>query len=242
MRANVELDGYSIVCDFDCQQLPTEKTIINTINAYSWVVSDSDSLFRSALTDSDILLPDGISVVYAARILKGVKVRKVAGIDLHKQLLELLDKEEGRCFYLGSSDSVLKSIKGKVAEEYPNVEVGFFSPPFKLSFSEEDNEQMCSIINDFRPDVLFVGMTAPKQEKWIHNNKINIQSNVICGIGAVFDFYSGNKNRPPMWMVNLGMEWLGRLLSEPTRLWKRYTVYNVLFIKKILKLRLKSQS
>ena len=96
---------------------------------------------------------------------------------------------------------------------------------------------MIEAINDFEPDVLFVGMTAPKQEKWIIENASFVKAHVITGIGAVFDFYAGTKERPAQWMIDWGLEWLGRLISDPKRLWKRYVVYNPVFVYKILKIK-----
>ena len=96
---------------------------------------------------------------------------------------------------------------------------------------------MIKVVNRFKPDVLFVGMTAPKQEKWIFENAYRLETHIITGIGAVFDFYAGTKKRPSKWMINWGLEWLGRLVSDPKRLWKRYIIYNPVFIYKILRLK-----
>lgn len=112
-----------------------------------------------------------------------------------------------------------------------------YSPPFKAAFSKEDNMKMIKLINDFAPDALFVGMTAPKQEKWILENHDALNAHITCGIGAVFDFYAGTKSRPPRWMISMGLEWLVDLISDPRRLWKRYIIYNPVFVWKVLKLR-----
>lgn len=93
---------------------------------------------------------------------------------------------------------------------------------------------MIRVINEFNPDVLFVGMTAPKQEKWAYDNKDNLKTGLICSIGAVFDFYAGTVQRPGKIWVNLGLEWLGRLLKEPRRMWRRYIVYGFIFFYKII--------
>ena len=207
-----------------------DSMVINTINAYSWVMANSNSDFRSALSTSDQLLPDGVAIQIAARLLSNKAIPKIAGADLHDYLLRLLEQKKGRCFYLGSSLTTLERIKQRLKVEYPSIQVAMYSPPYKSSFSKEDNDVMINTIREFCPDVLFVGMTAPKQELWIYQNRSRIHVPIMCGIGAVFDFYAGTKRRPAQWMINWGLEWFGRLLSEPKRMWKRYLVYNCVFL------------
>ncbi|MEX0275522.1 MAG: WecB/TagA/CpsF family glycosyltransferase, partial [Flavobacteriaceae bacterium] len=107
--------------------------------------------------------------------------------------------------------------------------------PFKKVFSEKDSEEMIKAVNAFKPDVLFVGMTAPKQEKWVYVNGDQLNVNMVCSIGAVFDFYAGTVKRPSNVWINLGLEWLGRLLKEPRRMWKRYIYYGIIFLGHIVK-------
>lgn len=234
---NITLSDYSITADYMFDRIPEKPITVNTINAYSWVMADKDPLFRQALVRSDYLLPDGIAIVWAARYIRKESIRKTAGADLHRMILETLNRVGGKCFYLGASDETLSLICRRLREEYPNVQVETFSPPFKPVFDPEDNREMVRRINGFAPDALFVGMTAPKQEKWILENRSIVKAQVICGIGAVFDFYAGTKKRPPRWMIGLGLEWFGRLVSDPKRLWRRYIVYNPVFVWKILKLK-----
>lgn len=235
----VELGDFRVSDDFCLTDIPKNKTIVNTINAYSWVMTNNNMVFKEALQTSDYLLPDGVSIVWASKFLTNRKIKKIAGADLHKLLLDILNKNSGKCFYLGSSENTLSLIREKINLNYPNISIETYSPPFKEVFSKEDNDQMCKSINNFDPDVVFVGMTAPKQEMWILQNKNNINAKVICGIGAVFDFFAETKKRPPRWMISLGLEWFGRLLSDPKRLWRRYLIYNFVFVKEIIKLKYK---
>lgn len=217
-------------------ELPADSTLlINTINQYSFCMANLDSGFKESLQKSDILLPDGVGVVVAAKVLSGKKIKKIAGADVHKHMLDDLNKKGGSCFYLGASDDTLKKISKKMAAEYPNVKVGSYSPPYKKEFTDEDNEQMVAAVNAFKPDVLFIGMTAPKQEKWAAQHKEMLDAKVICTIGAVFDFYAGTIERPSDLWINLGLEWLGRLVKEPKRLWRRYLYYGPVFVKLIVK-------
>ncbi len=206
------------------------QQVINTINAYSFVLTKKDDLFRKALIESDILLPDGFPIVSALKILEKVKIKKIAGADIFSHLMNMAEKTGLRVYFLGSSINTLEKIVAKANEEFPHVKIGFFSPPYKHEFSLEDNSQILSHINEFRPDIVFVGMTAPKQEKWVYEHRNSIHADIICSIGAVFDFYAGTVNRPsPMW-VYLNLEWFIRLLKEPKRLWKRYLIHSPKFM------------
>jgi N-acetylglucosaminyldiphosphoundecaprenol N-acetyl-beta-D-mannosaminyltransferase len=131
---------------------------------------------------------------------------------------------------------VLTLIREQAAVDYPILEVLTYSPPYKPEFSEEDNLAMIQAINDANPDLLWIGMTAPKQEKWTyqHWNELNIHCH--CGtIGAVFDFYAGTSKRAPLWWQKHALEWLFRLLKEPKRMSRRYVIGNPLFLWNVIK-------
>ena len=219
----------------ELEKLPGKKLLINTINAHCYNIAQFDLEYMKALYASDILLPDGVSVVMAIRFLKNNKITKIAGADLFFYELEKLNRNNGKCFFLGSSESTLQKIKNRISKDYPNIQVESYSPPFKKEFSESDNKIMLDKINEFGPNVLMVGMTAPKQEKWAYKHYQNLNVGHICCIGAVFDFYAGNINRAPQWMINLGLEWFYRLIREPGRMWRRYIIGNTKFIYYILK-------
>jgi len=224
MSYNVFTDPLSTIA------ITETKQIINTINPHSYVTAKSDPLFETALRDSDVLLPDGSGIVIAAQKLHGRQIQKIAGADLHLHLLQLLNDQKKKCFYMGSSQHTLDKIKEKLNREYPDIKAEFYSPPFKPEFTDEDNGAIVQAINDFEPDVLFVGMTAPKQEKWLHTHKNVLEVKVACSIGAVFDFYAGTVQRPSQFWIDLHLEWLPRLLKEPKRLWRRNFVSTPLFL------------
>lgn len=224
-----ECMGYSLYSDNLSDLRFEKKALINTINQYSYCIAEEDSDFKQALSNSDILLPDGVGMVWANRFLNGEKINKIAGADIHRFLLKRLNQNGGSCFYLGASNQTLDKIEKNLKKNYPNVRIGNYSPPYKPEFSQEDSERMISEVNSFRPDVLFVGMTAPKQEKWSHKYKERLDATVICSIGAVFDFYAGTVERPSSQWRDLGLEWLGRLVKEPKRMWKRYIFYGAKF-------------
>ncbi len=222
--------GYDLFAD-SLDTLPMNgKLEVDTINQYSFCMAEKDPAFKTALMQSDILLPDGVGITWASRFLNGIAVKKIAGADLHQNLLQRMDCIGGSCFYLGASKETLDLIHTKLRREYPNIRVGSYSPPYKDSFSREDSELMIKQVNLFKPNVLFIGMTAPKQEKWSHQHKNELNANIICSIGAVFDFYAGKIERPGKIWIDMGLEWLGRFLKEPKRMWKRYFYYGAVFI------------
>ena len=221
------------------EELPQKKPlVINTLNQYSYCVAEKDAVFKKALLNADVLLPDGIGVVAAVYLLHQKKIRKIAGADLFKQQMEKLEKQKGSCFFLGSHQTTLDIIKEKLSKEYPSVRAGFYSPPFKAVFSTADNQQMIQAVNSFQPDVLFVGMTAPKQEKWVIAHQSLLQTKVICSIGAVFDFYAGTVDRPGNFWISMGLEWFIRLLKEPKRMWRRYLYYGPVFAYSVVRKKL----
>ena len=133
--------------------------------------------------------------------------------------------------FMGSSQKVLNLIVKRAAEVYPHLKVVTYSPPYKPEFSDEDNKAIIDAINAANPDLLWIGMTAPKQEKWTysHWSELNIHCHVGT-IGAVFDFFAGTVERAPLWWQRHGLEWLYRLLKEPKRMWRRYIIGNALFL------------
>ena len=206
-----------------------KKTLINTINQYSYCITLQDDEFKEALQQSDVLLPDGVGITFAASFLDNKKIKKIAGADIHQYLLDECERENKSCFYLGSSPKTLNLLREKLSSEHPKLKVGFYSPPYKAKFSDEDNSKMLDAVNEFEPDVLFVGMTAPKQETWSYKFKDSLNTKVICSIGAVFDFYAGTVKRPNKIWIDVGLEWFIRLLKEPGRMRRRYLYYGPLF-------------
>ena len=297
--------------------LPEGKLLINTINAHSYNTARKDKLFAEALTNGDVLIPDGVSIVKACKWIKAKSQPKerIAGWDLFSFEMGKLEREseerrvkseessadndnqvEGKSkidnsssasadnsclgkrlyepsatfnpqhstfinsssasadnstfnpqhstfrspqrtvMFMGSSQKVLDLIVKRAAEVYPHLKVVTYSPPYKPEFSDDDNKAIIDAINATDPDLLWIGMTAPKQEKWTysHWDELNIHCHVGT-IGAVFDFFAGTVERAPMWWQRHGLEWLYRLLKEPKRMWRRYIIGNALFLWNMLK-------
>lgn len=223
--------------------LPEGKLLINTINAHSFNTAKKDQLFAEALTNGDMLIPDGVSIVKACKWIKAKSQPKerIAGWDLFSFEMEKLERESEELrtkseeskivMFMGSSQKVLDLIVKRAAVDYPHLKVVTYSPPYKPEFSDEDNKAIIDAINEANPDLLWIGMTAPKQEKWTysHWNELNIHCHVGT-IGAVFDFFAGTVERAPIWWQEHGLEWLYRLMKEPKRMWRRYIIGNSLFL------------
>lgn len=228
--------------------LPEGKLLINTINAHSYNTARKDSLFAEALTNGDVLLPEGVSIVMACKWIKAKSLPKerIAGWDLFAFEMEKLERESEELrtkseeskivMFMGSSQKVLDLIVKRAAEVYPHLKVVTYSPPYKTEFSDEDNKAIIDAIHAANPDLLWIGMTAPKQEKWTYSHwkELNIHCHV-GSIGAVFDFFAGTMKRAPMWWQEHGLEWLYRLLKEPKRMWRRYIIGNALFLWNMVK-------
>lgn len=210
--------------------------IVACANPHSLVEAASDAEFSRSLFAADLLLPDGAGIVIASKVLGRPVRERVAGMEFFLEYSRLSHIRGGiRYFFLGSSDAVLSAIRDRVNREYPEIQVvGLYSPPFKSEFSDADNAEMLQIINAAAPDALWVGMTAPKQEKWVDEHKDRLQVQMVASIGAVFDFYAGSKPRAPAWVRNIGLEWLPRLFREPRRLARRNFISSPVFMARVI--------
>lgn len=234
---SLHLSSLSIY-DNSLDKLPSQKILVSTLNAHSFNIAQKDMFFAEALINSTVLLPDGISIILAKLLLNRKRFKKIAGIDLFYYEMNRINLARGTCLFLGSTSNTLNLISERASVEFPEITVYTYSPPFKSEFSVEDDNKMIEMINSCKPDVLFIGMTAPKQEKWAYKNFRSLDAGHVCCIGAVFDFYSGNIKRAPRIMISIGLEWLYRLIKEPNRMWRRYLIGNMRFVYLIIKERI----
>lgn len=222
----------------EMENWPEGKFLIDTVNSHSFVLAQKDTAFAQALMDADALLPDGSYIVKASRWLKmkNAPQEKIAGADLFLYEMEKLEEKGGTCLFMGSSEPVLKRIRGNAAERYPHIRVETYSPPYKPVFSDQDNQAIIDAIHVVDPDLLWIGMTAPKQEKWLHDHWDQLHIHCHTGaIGAVFDFFAGTINRAPEWWIRHNLEWLYRFIREPRRMWRRVFVSGPAFLWAALK-------
>lgn len=202
------------------------------LNPHSYASALNDNTFRQALLASDLLVADGVGVVIASRWLGGNVTGRVTGSDVFFGVNAALDKVGGgSVFFLGSTEECLRDIEARFKTDYPNLRfAGGYSPPFKPEWSSAELDAMRDAIRQANADVLWVGMTAPKQEKWIFENLPHLNVKFAGAIGAVFDFYTGRVKRSSPIFQRLGLEWLPRLVQQPRRLWRRMFVSAPIFV------------
>jgi N-acetylglucosaminyldiphosphoundecaprenol N-acetyl-beta-D-mannosaminyltransferase len=198
-------------------------------NPHSLVVAQSDAEFRSALDACSAVVADGVGLTMASKLVGANVGPRITGTDYFLGLMSQLDRRGGRVFFLGSTDYVLKLVLAKTNRQFPNLHITVLSPPYG-SWSESDTQKVLDAIREARPDVLWVGMTAPKQEKWVHRFASQVGVPVIGSVGAVFDYYAETVQRAPEWYCRNGLEWLYRLLHEPKRLWRRTLISTPAFL------------
>ncbi len=213
-----------------------EKSQVCVPNVYTTVLMQKDEEFKRIHNHCSLAIPDGLPLVWVSRLIGQPIPERVAGPDLFEKFSEIAAQKGYRCFFLGASPDTLEKMSEKLRARFPGLNiVGTYSPPLMDEFSEEENQKIIGMVNEAKPEVLWVGLSAPKQEKWIGKNLNLLDVHVTIGVGAAFDFVAGKVRRAPRWMQKIGLEWLFRLCQEPRRLWKRYFIGNAIFIWLIIK-------
>lgn len=208
-------DGYTLVKDsLDCIPLDG-KAVVNTISPNSYGLSRKDPDMDEALKGSDYLVLDGVYFGLWPLLRYGKRARRITGWDCFIYYLGRMQETGGKVFLLGSTPETLQKMTDRIGKEYPAVRVRSYSPPFKPEFDEEDNRKMAEAVNAFAPDLLVVGMTAPKQEKWTYFNMPRLNAHVSIAVGNVFDWYAGNTRRPGQFWQKAGLEWFVRIFYRP---------------------------
>lgn len=217
-----------LVTDLAKKRIPS---FVCFVNAHMTVEAYKSKPFAQRLKEAVLLLPDGAPIAKAFGLLYKKKQERIAGMDFMPALIRHLNNqpEQFRIFLLGSTMEILNAIEIKIKTEYPNLQlVGMYSPPFRDLIPEELQE-INKTINQSGAEVVFVSLGCPKQEKWMAANYRFINA-VLLGVGGAFPVFAGLQQRAPLWMQFLLLEWLYRLLKEPSRLWKRYFYTNTVFI------------
>ena len=209
------------------------KTIINgyicVSNVHMCMEVFDNSEFRSVVNNADCIIPDGKPLALGLKLLGRKKAQQVRGTDITLALCHLAQRNNWVIGLYGGSEETLKQLTYFLSNTFPELKIGCtISPPFRL-LSEQEDEGYTQAINNADVQILFVGLGCPKQEKWMAAHKGQVHS-IMLGVGAAFDFLSGQKKEAPKWIQIIGLEWLFRLVSEPRRLWKRYLINNPRFI------------
>ena len=218
-----------------------EANYVTITGVHGVMESQVDVDVRRIHNQAGMVAPDGMPLVWLGRLSGHNHVDRVYGPDLMLALCDRSTTKGYRHYFYGGDDGVPELLKSKLVNRFPGLNVvGTFSPPFR-ALSDEEDEKIVEDINDAEPDIVWVGLSTPKQERWMAAHVNRLKAPVLIGVGAAFDFHTGLKMQAPRWIQRGGLEWLFRLLTEPRRLWRRYLRNNPLFILMILQqaLRLK---
>lgn len=216
-----------------------EKFYVCAPNAYVTVIANEDNELLQIINNAAIVIPDGMSAVWYSKTFKNDNylLERIDGSKFFYEFSKIANIKGYSYYFMGGkNENILKKMKQKVNKEFNNIEVkGYYCPPFRKDFTGDINDLIVKKINECKPDILWVGLSAPKQEKWIYRNFKRLDIKMAAGIGAVFNFYTGEVKRAPQWMQNNGLEWLYRIYAEPKRLLKKYIVYNTKFMILVVK-------
>ena len=204
---------------------------INFLNVHVVMEARRDHIFHAMLADQRMFnVPDGMPLIWLARAQGHELKRRVYGPDLMRDFCVVAAARGYRHFFYGGAPGVPERLAANLMRQCPGTKVvGAYSPPFR-PLTESEDEDVVAMINDARPDVLWLGLGCPKQERWAFAHRFRLNVPIIASVGQAFDIYSGRIGQAPVWMRESGLEWLYRLLTNPGRLWKRYLVYNSQFV------------
>lgn len=181
-----------------------------------------DRSYAAIINNSFLSIPDGKPLQIVGRLKGNKEISRLFGPTVMEKFIDWGRKDGTKHFFFGSSEENLNKLKQTIEQKYPGTLIsGMIAPPFQ-PVNEWNNNGFIQLINDTRPDFIWVGLGAPKQERWMYDNLRNLNKGIMFGIGAGFDYLAGNTKHAPVWMKNMALEWLYRLVQEPRRLWKRY--------------------
>ncbi len=203
-------------------------------NVHMVIEAYGDKSFQKLLNEANVVAPDGRPLSVFLRLSEGINQDRVCGMDILPDLLKQAEATGKSVYFYGTTEELLKIITKKAGIEFPALKLaGYCAPPFRTLTDEED-AVVVEKIKEAKPDLVFVSLGCPKQERWMaeHKNKLNT---CLLGLGQAFKVYAGTEKRLPKWMRDLSLEWIYRLIQEPGRLWKRYVYTNSYFLILVLR-------
>jgi N-acetylglucosaminyldiphosphoundecaprenol N-acetyl-beta-D-mannosaminyltransferase len=203
---------------------------IAVTSVHGLIMAEDDPQIRRTLNEADIATPDGMPIVWALRSFGAREQQRVYGPTLMLELCRDAAEHAHRIFLYGGREETLPILRARLEEKFPGLQIaGTYSPPFRSLTAEEDTKVQ-KMIRAADPDIIFVGISTPKQEKWMHEHRAAFPGVTMIGVGAAFDFHAGRTRQAPEWMQRNGLEWLFRLAVEPARLWRRYLLLTPRFL------------
>lgn len=217
---------FSIVESFIQSDAPH---LIWSVNVDPFMQLTKDGKFRDIYEAADLVLADGMPLVWISRLFGNSIPERITGIDFLEEFAPIAEKKGYSYFFVTSSEKTLTLAKQKLQEKFPRLVIHTYAPPFSPRWTKKESEAIVDAIATARPDILFVGVGAPRQEKWIYQNWRRLNVPVALGIGGALEMVAGFKKRAPRWMQNAGLEWFFRFLQDPWRLWRRYMINMIQF-------------
>lgn len=209
------------------------------VNAHCINHAQDDPVYRDILACADLVYADGVSIVWAGRMLGGCRLVKMTGAAWIDGYCSLAEQSALRTFILAGEPGVAQTAAARLIERYPGMQIVGVADGF---IQERDENQVLSEVNSSGAEVLMVGMGVPRQELWIARHRERIHARVCWGVGALFDYVAGVERRAPGWMDSAGLEWLWRLMVDPAKKWKRYLLGNPKFALRVLQERLRKEN
>lgn len=210
-----------------------KRICVTPVNCILW--ARKIPRLKNIYNTSDMNLPDGVPLIWASKLFNNPISGRVTGLDLLPEFAKIASQKKYTFFFLGGGEGVAEVLSDTLKKRYPNLLiVGTYCPTFSDNFSDEENNKIIEAINATQPNVLWVGLTAPKQDYWIYDNFDKLNINIAIGVGGAFDVSAGLIKRAPVWMQKNGLEWFYRFTKDPKRLFKRYIIEAPLFIPLII--------
>jgi N-acetylglucosaminyldiphosphoundecaprenol N-acetyl-beta-D-mannosaminyltransferase len=207
-----------------------ERHYVTVTGVHGVIEGQDDPSFKRILNRAGLCVPDGVPMVWLSWLAGRKHVTRVFGPDMMLEVSALLARRRGRAFYYGGQEGVADQLAASMVARFPGLETaGTYCPPFR-PLDANERRQVIAKINASRADVLWVGLSTPKQERWMAEFRPELSVPVLLGVGAAFDYNTGRVERAPPWIQRAGLEWLYRITQDPKRLWKRYARSNPLFL------------
>ena len=212
--------------------LSGKSSYVVTPNVDHIVKLENDEEFKEVYKDADLILTDGMPLIWISKLKKNPIKEKISGSDLFPNVCKLAAEKGYKVFLLGAAEGVAAKAAEKLKEKFSGLDIiGTYSPSYGFEKNEAEIQKIINMINEVKPDILAVGLGAPKQEKFLHKFRYKLNVPVSLAIGASIDFEAGNITRAPKWMQKSGLEWCYRLYKEPKRMFKRYLVDDLKILK-----------
>jgi len=225
------LDEPDLFALLDRRIIENKKTQVCFVPTNSIMAARKSKFVMDVYNSADVVMCDGVPVQWSSRFLGTPLKQRLTGFDFFPHFIEHCAQNNYSVFFLGAKEGVAKQLAATYQSRYPGIRIaGYYTPPFAASFSEDQNAVMRSVINATKPDVLFVSLTAPKQDIWIHQQLGQLNTMLAIGVGAAFDSEAGSLKRAPMLLQKMGLEWFYRFLQEPGRMFRRYFIEAPVFV------------